>query len=312
VAIQSITTITNAWTQPGCALIVSSVEHTLLFWSLFRQKKQCRLLSFPTNISDFAQWSGELSQSFLGQSTVFFGVVPAVQAKNSKVRQQAIQFLKTYTGPHAVWLLVDEEGAPEFGACRKVAVASTIAAERLEEVAQIFDMVRSVAVVQALAVIPVRTTLSLDTAMQLLLHAGYVPTRNPQPAEAFLQTLLPQEISLVQVAELFFKQNWPEFLKEWAAVSPLYSDMFWISFWTEQLWRAYWVCWYMERGQQTKARSMSYRLPASFTSGGWRHQSALILRAQYEHISFLDTGIKFGSYFSADEAITGLVALGQR
>lgn len=303
---QSIAGIIDSWTQPGCSLIISSAEHTLLFWSLFRRKYACRLLSFPSNSGDFAHWSGELSQSFLGQSTVYWGVLPGVQAKNSKVRQQVIQFLKTYNGPHAVWVLVEEEAIGELSSCRRVLVPATIAGAKLFEIAELFGMERSVAVLDNIALVPTRSTLLLDTAVQLLLHAGYVPIKQRDAAMVFLHRLLPQEISLVNLAELFFKKEWPAFFKEWSTVVDLYGDMFWISFWTEQLWRAYWVCWYMQRGQQTKARSMSYRLPLSFCTAGWRQASLLTLRQQYEHMAFLDTAIKQGSYFSANEAVVGL------
>jgi hypothetical protein len=307
----SIQSIATAWSAPGCTLIVSDPEQTGFFWFLFRTQQGCRLLSFPTNSADFSQWSSVLLQSFLGQSLVYWLSVPTAAAKSAKVRQQVAQFLKTYAGPHAVWVLVGDEQAADFGSCRRVLIAPTVAATQLNDMAALFGMERSALVVSGLGVVPARGVLTLDAAAVLLVHAGFVPTRSAEQATSFLQRLLPQDISLVVLAELFFSGHWQSFLTQWAAVSGAYSDMFWVSFWTEQLWRAYWVCWYMQRGQQARARSMSYRLPSTFMQAGWRQNSLLVLRAQYEHISFVDTALKSGSFFTADEAVTSLVALAQ-
>ncbi len=267
------------------------------------------MFSFPASVGDFSQWSGELSQSFLGTAQVYWGILPPTTSKMNKVRQMVVQYLKGYSGPHAVWLLVSEEQVAEFGSCRKVIVASQTSMQELGSYATLLGFERSVKVLEACDLSRNKSFLSLDEAVLLLLHAGYVPMRLPEQSAAFLTRLLPQELSLVQLAELFFKRDWKTFLELWDERSVMYGDMFWISFWAEQFWRAYWVCWYMKRGQQTRARSMGYRLPNYFMASGWQQANLIALRAQYERVAFFDTNVKKGSFLSAHELITELVAI---
>jgi hypothetical protein len=299
--------IQKQWAVSGFSLIISDPEQTALFWYHIRQKYECTILQFPTNVSEFSTWTAELSQSFLGATRVYWCSIPAAGAKNSKVRQQAIQFLKQYGGPHTVWTVVAEEQGSEYSGCRRFVVPAIIRGSESARCAQLLGMERSEAVLDALQLIPARSSLSLDVVIQLLVHAGYVPMRRQAESTAFLQTLLPHDVTLQHIAELFFKEDWPLFFEKWALVSGMYSDMFWISFWSEQCWRAYWVCWYMQRGQQTRARGMSYRLPQFFMQTGWQKTDLETLRVRYESIAWFDTRVKHGSFFSINEVMMRLL-----
>ncbi len=303
-----IQSIITGWTVPGCSFVACDSENTGLFWSLFRSVHGCRVVSFPVHSSDVSAFTAQLSQSFLGQSLVYWMIIPAATQKTAKVRQQVLQFLTTYTGPHTVWAVISPDEVIEGRSVPRIAVPATISAPQLLSLAEMLNMVRSATVIDGLEIVPRRSDLSLDAATLLLVHAGYVPTRNRDEAVTFLRQLLPQDISVSMLAELFFKQEWTAFVHEWARVSSSYSDMFWISFWTEQLWRAYWVCWYMQRGQQTRARSIGYRLPAAVMNGGWRTLDRETLRLQYEKMVLLDAGIKRGLLVSMDDVVSGIIA----
>ena len=80
--------------------------------------------------------------------------------------------------------------------------------------------------------------------------------------------------------------------------------MFWVAFWSEQCWRAYWVCYYQRNRQTTRARSMSYRLPTAFINSYWKKQSPKKLQNLLEKLSFFDTRVKKGSSFTLSELLT--------
>lgn len=305
----NIPLIIDSWQTPGFHLIISDPEQSSLFWFLVRQKLGCVVLPFPSQAAEFASWSAQLSQSFLGAAEVYWCVIPPAGGKSSKMRQQAVQFLKNYMGPHTVWTLIADEHAGDFAGCRRISVPAVVAGSAAEKVAASIGMDRSSAVVRALGLVPAHLDLTLDALVGLLWHAGYVPMRSQEDSISFLSTLLPHEVTLTQLAESFFKGDRQSFLKKWHELRESYGDMFWISFWTEQLWRAYWVRWYMKRGQQTRARSMSYRLPASFMNGGWQQVSTQKLFLQYQIVSFFDTGVKKGSFFTMDEVVVFLIEL---
>jgi hypothetical protein len=295
------------WQVPGFSLIISEPEQSAVFWYYVRLQYGCSMLSFPVNQFEFASWTAELSQSFLGAMRVYWCPIPPATPKQSKIRQQAIQFLKQYTGPHTVWSIIAPEQGSEYAGCRRFIVPAAIRGVEIAVCAEFLGMQRSNAVLEAFHVIPARSTVTLDVVVQLLMHAGYAPVRRYEGAIDFLRTLLPDEVSLQQLAELFFKNDWPVFFEKWSSTAPQYSDMFWITFWAEQCWRAYWVCWYMQRGQQTRARSMGYRLPPSFVQSGWQKSSLSELKNRYDIIALFDTRVKQGSFFSMHEVMMRLV-----
>jgi len=304
----AIQEIQKQWAAPGLSVIVSDSEQSGLFWYYVRQKYGCLMLQFPTSTQEFAVWAADLSQSFLGTTRVYWCSLPPVSAKGTKLRQQVIQFLKQYGGPHTVWMVVAEEQGSEYVGCRCFVVPAIIRGSEASVCAQMLGMERSSAVLDSLQLIPPRSLFSLDVIMQMLVHVGYTPLKRRDDSVAFLQTLLPHEVTLQHITELFFKNDWPLFFEKWAAVSDMYSDMFWISFWTEQCWRAYWVCWYMQRGQQTRARGMSYRLPPLFMQSGWQKNDLAALQARYEALAFFDTRVKHGSFFSIHEIMMRLAS----
>lgn len=128
----ALQSIAASWATPGFSLIVCDPEQSSLFWYQFRLRQGSstngaathKIMNLPANAGDFAQWSGELSQSFLGNSQVYWGVLPAPTTKTQKVRQLVITFLKNYTGPHAIWLVAHEDQVSDFGTCRRTVVAS--------------------------------------------------------------------------------------------------------------------------------------------------------------------------------------------
>ncbi len=298
--------VQKQWVAPGFSVIISDPEQSAFFWYHIRQKYGCIILQFPTNSHEFAAWTAELSQSFLGTTCVYWCSIP-VAVKQSKIRQQAIHFLKQYGGPHTVWTAVSEEQGIEYAGSRRFVISATIRGSETVVCAGILGMERSGAVLDALQLLPTRSMFSLDVVMQMLVHAGYAPVKRHAESIPFLRTLLPSDVTLQSITELFFKSDWPLFFEKWVTVSSMYGDMFWISFWAEQCWRAYWVCWYMQRGQQTRARGMSYRLPPAFMQTGWQKMDIKILYRRYEIFSCFDTRIKHGSFFSMHEILLRLV-----
>lgn len=300
--------IQKQWDKPGFSVIISDPEQSDVFWYHIRQKYGCVILQFPTHALEFSAWAAQLSQSFLGMTQVYWCSIPSATAKGNKVWNQAIQFLKQYGGPHAVWSVVAEEQGVQYVGPRRWMVQATLRGNQLGECARFLGLERSVAVLDSLQIVPARQSFSLNVALQMLVHAGYTPLKRHAEAGAFLQTLLPHDVTLQALTELFFKGDWSLFFEKWAAISGMYSDMFWISFWAEQFWRAYWVCWYMQRGQQTRARGMSYRLPSYFMQSGWQKSDLNVIFRRYEAFASFDTRVKHGSFFSIHEIMMRLVS----
>jgi hypothetical protein len=298
----------TALTKPGCSSVVSDPEKTSFFWANVRSMHGIRLLPLPAAQADFSAWSGMRMQSFLGNCQRYWCVLPASSAKPSKVVQQALAFLSSYDGPHTVFVQVSGDQAAALAERPRIPVPESIAVGQFSEFADFFNCGRSIKVIEALGVTGLKT-LSLDDALSLVLHATFLPVKDREASSAFLHKLVPYETSLSLLSELFFKKEWPAFLKAWQAIESGYGDVFWTSFWAEQLWRAYWVRVYLKRGQQAKARSMAYRLPATFVQQGWKLFSGRALLQAAEYTVFFDSQFKRGAAAGASDLVTLLSSI---
>jgi len=303
-----LTPLVAALAKPGCHSVVSDPEKTSFFWAHVRSTQGIRLLTLPAAQADFGAWSGMLMQSFLGSCQRYWCVMPASSAKPSKVVQQAITLLSSYEGPHTIFVQGSSDQAAALAERPRITVPESVAASQLSEFADFFNCGRSIKVIEALGITGLKM-LSLDDALSLVLHATFLPVKDQEASSAFLYKLVPYETSLSLLSELFFKKEWPAFLKAWQAIESGYGDVFWMSFWAEQLWRAYWVRVYLKRGQQAKARSMAYRLPSSFVQQGWKLFSGSALLQAAEYTVFFDSQFKRGAAAGASDLVTLLPAL---
>ena len=305
----SVQAVIAAWERPGPFFLVCDPALSAAFWARIRSNRPYHFLAVPTNAAEYALWSGQLQQSFLGESILFWCALGAVGTKPNKGVQRVIDFLKTYQGPHTLVIHGDAEQAVQWGLAQRGVVDARVPMTALGAIAPLFGFERSTKVVDLLPHFSSKTLITLDEAVHFLWHAGYVPLRQPEASAAFLGRLLPQEVSLSQLSELFLKKDWPAFLRVWQELEPFYGEVFWISFFSEQLWRAYWVCTYLRRGQQTKARSIGYRLPAGFMQGGWRFMRLEALFEAYECAAFFDSRFKRGAIAGVHELVTALIGL---
>lgn len=309
---RELTRITQDWHKPGVHCIITSSAQTSFFWQCFRQQQSdCSVLEAPTAVAQLSSWYGQLSQSFLGSTKVYWLTFSQNARGQAKVKKQIYLFLQNYSGPHALWVVLDEADAKELSsrAVVRYVVPATMTSAQLLPLTQLLGMPRGAQVLEVAGVTRLRTPLTLDAASSVAYHAQFVPLRMPESAKKYLARLMPHDGSLSGLADLYFKHDWKAFFVAWKTLQPTYGDMFWVAFWSEQCWRAYWTCFYLQQGQQARARSMSYRLPSSFVHTMWRKQSLQNLLDAYEQLSFFDTRVKKGALFTLDELLTTSVGV---
>lgn len=309
---RELSRIAEHWQNPGVRCVITDRAQTSFFWHCFRQQQsQSSIIEVPTAAAQLAGWYEQLSQSFLGSTKVYWLVFAATGRTNAKVKKQVLTFLQTYQGPHTLWLLLDQDEAKELSnrSVVRYVVPTTVTGTQLGELTKLLGLDRSAQVLSVAGVTKLRTSLTLDAASSVAYHAQYVPVRSPKTAKEYLARLIPHDGSLSHVADLYFKHDWPAFFIAWKKLQPSYADMFWVAFWTEQLWRAYWTCSYLQQGQKARARSMSYRLPPSFLHTTWKRQVTKNLLNAYEQLSFFDTRVKKGSVFTLNELLTHSVGV---
>ncbi len=137
-------------------------------------------------------------------------------------------------------------------------------------------------------------TMSLDTAW-LMCYYGLLLNKNNQ---LFLDTWLPHlimpEVSLFALSQALFDRKPRQFFMHWQRMSSLYSPQFWISFWSEQLWRACCYIRLQKEGKRQEAKQIGYRLPFAFLNNGWRSYSVTELQQAHMLLYDIDYHLKQG------------------
>jgi hypothetical protein len=147
-------------------------------------------------------------------------------------------------------------------------------------------------------VFKVSSTLFLDKALLLLQYIELVNTRYLDTCKDYLfSILIDVEPSLHLLAQYFFTKKPEPFFDIWSKVYQDYSEMFWIAFWANKIFKAYYFIQFANRKDFAKARSISFGLPIMFVKRDWQHFSLKQLSEYHTFLYTNDFKFKTGSTF---------------
>jgi len=107
-----------------------------------------------------------------------------------------------------------------------------------------------------------------------------------------IRGMLKPDSSLFTVSQLFFAKQPEPFYRYLATIQSVYPEQFWISFWSEQLYRAFFYVTYMKKGNQVEAQKIGARLPFSFLQRDWRKHEPADLASSHAFLYELDAALK--------------------
>jgi hypothetical protein len=102
------------------------------------------------------------------------------------------------------------------------------------------------------------------------------------------------QASLFALSDAIFQKNKKLALPLWHSVRDTFSIQFWLSFWSEQTWRAYWYIILMRAGRVSDAKKIAYRLPYSFIQKVWRQYDPNALIKAHAFLYDIDSASKNG------------------
>jgi len=137
--------------------------------------------------------------------------------------------------------------------------------------------------------------LKLEAACSVIRYAVLAGTGVDYFFEHWFPTIIEPDTSLFTLSQYFFAKNRRAFFKLWATVKDDYVPIFWVSFWSEQVWRAAQYVQLKQQGQQTEARKIGFRLPFSFLQRDWRQLNVDELEKAHHLLYSTDFMIKNGS-----------------
>jgi len=243
-----------------------------------------------------------LKQSFLGQEN-FYWLSAYDFGKTEKGKGELFNFLATYAGPHFVaFYLNDDKMTAQHKAMLKnqtvVRVEGHIDIKTFERIASLLGngSIRGPKKLFIKKLFKQVDHIFLDKAVLLIKYLELVHAKHLDEFYDYIMSFLVDvSPSLHLLSQHFFAKKPEPFFAVWSQVHKDYSDMFWVSFWAEQFFRAYYFVKFYKEKNFSKARAMSFRLPFMFMKRDWQNFSLNELSNYYQFIYNIDFKLKTGS-----------------
>jgi hypothetical protein len=245
-----------------------------------------------------------LQQQFLGEKK-FYWLGDQVEQVAKKNKKELITFLSVYKGPNVISSFFSEEavskGFDEEKACF-ILLDTVLNYESFLALIDFFERDYSTKKKAQLKLFfDGSEGLSLDLSCMLLNYIDVAGMRTKKDVEHYVNILNPFSGSLFSLSQYFFARDSKRFFSLWSKMAASYPDIFWISYWSDQLWRAHNVVTLLTCGKNREARRFSFRLPYAFSNKDWKKSSAFELLNAYHFLFKADYGLKRGwSFCSLD------------
>ncbi|MFA5074577.1 MAG: hypothetical protein WC436_00575 [Candidatus Babeliales bacterium] len=244
-----------------------------------------------------------LQQSFLGQQTFYWLSEFEFDSKNKK-DLELLDFLINYKGPNFVaFFLREENAAIKTNSLLKkldsIEIQDKYDKSSLNQILQFFELEFNSKKLNFIdKIIKQSNSLSLDSFCFLILYLELINTKDlDQTYDYLIKLIVDIQPSLYLLSDYFFTRNSKGFFSVWEKIYQDYSEMFWVAFWSEQIWKAYYVIKFLKQNNFVLAKSMSYRLPFNFIKKDWKNFSLTELQYLHQLLYNIDFAFKNGSTF---------------
>jgi len=288
------------------ALCFTGSQYPLTFFSqLFDFLKKEKLLCAPyqrifIDSMDKKEVYSNLSQSILGNYS-FFWLGDIGSEKKNNQSQKLIDFLLNYQGPHVVSFFISHDSKiVEKKKIKGIEIPDTISYQDLMSLMLFFQISFDRDKNNFLKSFFVSNqTIKIEVACNVIKHLALIGSRSLDSMASYLCHLIDSPPTLNVLSEQFFAKQPKIFFTTWNTIRTDYSDMFWITFWSGQLWKAHNVTGYLKQKNFVAAKQMSYRLPFTFINKYWKLCNQGELVQAYQFLYSMDYAIKTGSITDA-------------
>lgn len=291
------------WQERNNICFVSNMYQGIWFSFLFNALRKKSLLSYPyqrlfLDTTEKTTLYGALNQSILGMYS-FFWLGDLTEEKETNRWLEFAHFVLNYKGPHIISYFVNNSSKLLANKSIDAIVLPTeLSLSQVIECAAFFDITFDTKKMALLKkIIPPEALPSLDFTCMLVTYLELISTKYLYDYMPFLESISGTSPSLTLLAEQFFSKNAHAFFQTWSKLSEKYPEVFWIAFWSEQIWRAYHVIENLNQKNFAQAKRMSFRLPYAFIKRDWQQTNPHSLLAAYEFLYAIDYAIKNGSSF---------------
>jgi len=286
------------WSNQSVIFFVMDADYPCLFFAhLF---KQIQPLTGPVQSLDFHDSENghairaSCESSFLGTKTFYW--CKHLGTLEAKRRAVWLDYFKRYRGPNC--LLVGVSQMPNSVDRDKVQVAI----EELSSTAEVQQIlawagIRDIKLRTFIAAELCKRTkkVPLDT-IRLSAHYGILAGADYNTVlPRLIDTLLMPEKSLFTLSGFLLARNGQQFFRAWAAIASDFPEIFWVSYWSDVLWRAYYFATRMQSGNIVEAKQIGIRLPFSFLQRDWKTVNTAYLKNAVVRLYEIDRDLKNGA-----------------
>jgi len=304
-------------------------EYPLFFFRMlfdFLKQKDVMTSSY-VKTEDRNQLWAMLEQSFLGKTSTYWLGNITERFKKGKKRKTSgkdvglAEVLSLYRGPHTVLFFLPRDHKLSLSSQKRICLIdiedsfSVADAERLFTFFEVSIDPRKKRVLHD--IVQHGRFMSLDSICMVMNYLLVTSLRAwmTQPAAGALKRqvtgIVEPELSLFQLSKTFFTKQSKKFFPLWAECQNEYSVPFWVAYWSEQLWRAYYVVKFLKQNNFPAARRFAFRLPSSFLKYDWRSCSLEELSQAYTMVYDIDFAFKTGSTFCSLDLMYNKYFLGK-
>ncbi len=241
-------------------------------------------------------YKSHLEMSFLGSNYFYW----LANFSELETKQQSLlqSYFEQYEGPHTLHFFSDK---PSSSKMPTIELPQDIDFELFVQLFSLFfpEQVNKIKSPAILSFFKKYKIIALENACLLMNYALVLGSKIDYSVEELFDALIVPEKSLFTLSSYFFAKQDREFFKLWHTIKDDYGEVFWTTYWSEQLFRAYCFVELMQKKDFAQAKKSAFRLPFSFVQKDWRTINLTELKNAHHQITTIDWHIKNGisSYF---------------
>ncbi len=273
-----------------------AVYSPIFFMKIFDRLKAELTVDFKTidiQSGDFG-FKSQLATSFLGMHCVYWlGDASTLKAKQ---KDDLLQYLAAYQGLHKVIVFVDTK--TEVARSLHITIV-TMKDKYFFEDAKSLWLTEDLKEAQTIAtflqqIYKIKNSFTLDELSLLKNYQDLITYDSKEFYESWVTRLVIPDTSLFTLSQFLFEKKEDAFFRLWLQIKPLYSEMFWISFWSDQLYRSYFFIALTQEENFAAVKQVSFGLSFSFMKQSYKQYKINELQSFHEALYAVDSSLKNG------------------
>lgn len=241
------------------------------------------------------EYQAELEQGILGLYNFYWLGDLSSHSKNTKL----LSYVGSYQGPHFISFFISNDSKIKMPkSATQINIDSKVGIEEFKPLISIFSTKLSDKKILLIdKIFADRGQIELDSACMLINYLELMNMNLANQAHDYLSNIFGVQPALSKISSAFWIKNEREFFKIWQEIGTMYPNVFWVIFWSEQIWKAYQTILFLNQKNFVKAKQASYGLPYSFINKDYNNFKLADLYRLYENLYEIDFAIKKGSTF---------------